>query len=620
MRDSEVMSVPGWEYIMNIFSRMQSTSTKRRVMAIAILMSSISIMSVVAHGQQVDLITSTSDSIHAPGDLFDVEISLENLDQLSIQGIQQAISWDAATLQLLSVTLPDAIPSAPPILAMAWNAPPPAGPGGDIGCSQWWDGQGAEAFSLGLVLDGEFNGSSATLAVLHMRVNSFATTGESVLTAPVPDLSCGWLGPLTTDSTGEVLPTSSQDLTMTISDLLPPHTLYCAEAAGTVYLSWQDGTTYDAVQIERDGVIIGEVTGSTELFEDTGLPIPSEAHYRIRGLSGTTPSVATECTVTIDGTVEAPVGLSCIQSGSGVLLSWQNTLPYQAITITRDGDSLATLSGTANSYLDSDSGLAGLIEYGVIGTLGGEGSQPGTCQVEVDPPDPSVVFIRGDTTSDGQLDLSDGVITLQYLFLGGEIPCASAADHDDGGSLDLGDAISLLSFLFIAGPPPAPPYPLPGIDPTPDSLACAVPCTDPACYADTQGDECDSAPLIGLGDTTFDTSSMTTSTDLFTVGQCSDSLLGDVEQDMWLSFVAPASGQATFSLCDQVSFDSDIVVYEGFCESMIQVGCNGDGDGCSSFSSELSNILVSEGASYLIRIGGWGSLEYGSGTLTITID
>jgi len=614
------MSVPGWEYTMNKFLWMKSVTTHSGVMAIAILMSSLAITSVVAQAQQVGLSTSTSDSVQAPGDLFDVEISLENLDQMSIQGIQHVISWDAATLQLLSVTLPDAIPSAPPILAMAWNAPPPAGPGGDIGCTQWWDGQGTEAFSLGLVLDGEFTGSSATLAILHMRVNSFATTGESVLTAPVPDLACGWLGPLTTDPAGDVLPTISNTLTLTISDVPPPIAFTCAEAAGTAYLSWQDGGAYDSVQIERDGVIIGEVAGSTELFEDSGLLIPSEAHYRIRGVSGTTPSVATECTVAIDGAVEQPAGISCIQSGSGVLLGWQNTLPYQVIMITRDGDPLATIAGTASSYLDSGIGLEGLIEYGVIGSLGSQDSQPATCQVDIEPPDPSVVFIRGDTTSDGQLDLSDGVITLQYLFLGGEIPCASAADHDDSGSLDLGDAISLLSFLFIAGPQPAPPFPLPGIDPTADSLPCAVPCTDPACYANTQGDECESAPLVGMGDTIFDTTSMTTSTDLFTVGQCSDSLLGDVEQDIWLSFVAPASGQATFSLCDQVSFDSDIVVYEGFCRSMIQIGCNGDGDGCANFTSELSNVLVSEGASYLIRIGGWGSLEYGSGTLTITID
>ena len=40
------------------------------------------------------------------------------------------------------------------------------------------------------------------------------------------------------------------------------------------------------------------------------------------------------------------------------------------------------------------------------------------------------------------------------------------------GSLDQSDAISLLSFLFEPGAPPAAPYPVPGIDPTPDALNC----------------------------------------------------------------------------------------------------------------------------------------------------
>ena len=50
------------------------------------------------------------------------------------------------------------------------------------------------------------------------------------------------------------------------------------------------------------------------------------------------------------------------------------------------------------------------------------------------------LFIRGDTNGDGTVDLSDAQATLNYLFLGGL--------------------------------PPPTPFPQPGKDPTPDSIAC----------------------------------------------------------------------------------------------------------------------------------------------------
>ncbi len=129
-------------------------------------------------GQGVVLTLDTPDLVVAPGMQFDVELRIENPLGLQIQGIQQVVSWDSSALQLLSLTLPEQIPDAPPTVALVWNAPPPVGVGGDLGCSQWWDGQGVEAFSLGMVVDGSWTETSTPLAVLHMRVNTFATNGD----------------------------------------------------------------------------------------------------------------------------------------------------------------------------------------------------------------------------------------------------------------------------------------------------------------------------------------------------------------------------------------------------------------------------------------------------------
>jgi hypothetical protein len=87
------------------------------------------------------------------------------------------------------------------------------------------------------------------------------------------------------------------------------------------------------------------------------------------------------------------------------------------------------------------------------------------------------VFHRGDSDDNGQLQLTDAVRILGFLFLGGQAPtCFDAADADDNGQLQLTDAVRILGFLFLGGAPPAPPGPPPapcGPDPSAVHLGCA---------------------------------------------------------------------------------------------------------------------------------------------------
>ena len=86
----------------------------------------------------------------------------------------------------------------------------------------------------------------------------------------------------------------------------------------------------------------------------------------------------------------------------------------------------------------------------------------------------SGVFRRGDANADGNLDLSDAVGTLGFLFLGASAPaCEGAADTDDSGVIDVTDPIALLGHLFLGGREPAVPFPGCGDDPTEDGLTCA---------------------------------------------------------------------------------------------------------------------------------------------------
>ena len=84
-------------------------------------------------------------------------------------------------------------------------------------------------------------------------------------------------------------------------------------------------------------------------------------------------------------------------------------------------------------------------------------------------------FVRADANADGNLDLSDGVSVLNFLFLGtAELPCQDAADADDTGVLELTDATAVFNFLFLAGPPPPLPHRTCGLDPTADPLGCTA--------------------------------------------------------------------------------------------------------------------------------------------------
>ena len=61
-------------------------------------------------------------------------------------------------------------------------------------------------------------------------------------------------------------------------------------------------------------------------------------------------------------------------------------------------------------------------------------------------------FVRGDSNLDETVDISDGVATLGYLFLGGPaLSCLDAADVDDSGEVLLNDAVYLFANLFSGG-------------------------------------------------------------------------------------------------------------------------------------------------------------------------
>lgn len=69
-------------------------------------------------------------------------------------------------------------------------------------------------------------------------------------------------------------------------------------------------------------------------------------------------------------------------------------------------------------------------------------------------------FLRGDSNNDGEVNMSDGIHTLDWLFRGGSIPvCLDAADANGTRDVNIADPVYLFQALFIGGPPPPFPYP-----------------------------------------------------------------------------------------------------------------------------------------------------------------
>ena len=63
--------------------------------------------------------------------------------------------------------------------------------------------------------------------------------------------------------------------------------------------------------------------------------------------------------------------------------------------------------------------------------------------------------LRGDANNDDQVNLTDAVFLLNYLFLESSPPeCVAVADSNKNDSVDLTDAVYLLNYLFLNGPAP----------------------------------------------------------------------------------------------------------------------------------------------------------------------
>ena len=88
-------------------------------------------------------------------------------------------------------------------------------------------------------------------------------------------------------------------------------------------------------------------------------------------------------------------------------------------------------------------------------------------------------FLRGDVDSNGEVDMSDASVVINWLFRGGDEPgCLDAADANDDGEVNISDASAILSYLFMGGELAEPAVEA-GVDASDDALDCLVAWPEP---------------------------------------------------------------------------------------------------------------------------------------------
>ncbi|MCA8962104.1 MAG: FG-GAP repeat protein, partial [Planctomycetes bacterium] len=161
--------------------------------------------------------------------------------------------------------------------------------------------------------------------------------------------------------------------------LLAPNGFSCTSNGTEITLDWDNPQGYDQIEILRDDVVIATLSGGESSYLDSGAPAGLH-HYTIRGsLDGHT-SLGVTCSISI--IVLPPTDFACASDEKAGLLSWSDGQTYTSIEVRRDGVLIATLPGTAVSYLDP--GLSpGSYLYCLTGFSGTDGSTETCCVLDV---------------------------------------------------------------------------------------------------------------------------------------------------------------------------------------------------------------------------------------------
>jgi hypothetical protein len=128
-------------------------------------------------------------------------------------------------------------------------------------------------------------------------------------------------------------------------------------------------------------------------------------------------------------------------------------------------------------------------------------------------------------------------------------------------------------------------------------------------------DTCADAIAVGLGSTDFSTIGATTDGPPLPP-ECERGFGLTLDHDVWYTYTAGSDGTLTVDVCS-ATYDSRIAIYTGSCDALVLEECDDDGCGIVGGGSTLS-VPVSNGTTYTIRIGGFTTGSFGTGTMVLS--
>jgi len=236
-----------------------------------------------------------------------------------------------------------------------------------------------------------------------------------------------------------------------------------------VIFTW-DEFLYDA-RVYEGGREVGRLENLLDCFIRLQQIEPGQHRYEFRSWIDVDDSCP-PFSFLVDVLPAWPVDFQCTYSEEegAVHFSWRNREGYyEVLKILEDGrDVPGILYEEESAILPSPP--PGEHTYALHVELAGYENEENSCTVQV--AGAPQAFRRGDTNTDGSLDISDAIAILSFLFANAASPlCPDAADTNDDGGLDISDAVALLLYLFASGEIPDPGPIACGPDPTDDGLA-----------------------------------------------------------------------------------------------------------------------------------------------------
>ncbi|MBT5738634.1 MAG: hypothetical protein HN891_00700 [Planctomycetes bacterium] len=158
-----------------------------------------------------------------------------------------------------------------------------------------------------------------------------------------------------------------------------PTDMACSALGSTASLSWTLPAPGETIELSRNGTVIAMLAGGATSYVDMGAPVGTH-EYCIVNMIGSGTSATTCCSARV---LAAPTDFSCAAVAGEVDISWTNNDVYDTITLNRDGQLLAILTGSDSSYHDATAG-AGAHSYDMTADAGAASiSDTVDCTVDV---------------------------------------------------------------------------------------------------------------------------------------------------------------------------------------------------------------------------------------------